>query len=176
MLIDQLKKEFEKYNVLFTGHFTWGLHNYLNYNKKVYYVTLIRAPWSIFISLYKFKSIIGYFSHDIFTFFDEDYEHNFLTNRLGNGDLQLAKDNLEKKHYLFGIVEQYDDFLKMFAYFFQINFINYGNPKVIYDSNLFKLKENFIKRNELDCKLYYIDLQKSCLIKDLMQLKVLLIQ
>lgn len=78
LLIKQLKKEFEKYNVLFMGHFTWGLHNYLNYNKKVYYITLIRDPWSIFVSQYKFRFIKGYFSYDIFTFFDKDYEHNFF--------------------------------------------------------------------------------------------------
>lgn len=83
-----------------------------------------------------------------------------MTNRLGNGDLELAKDNLEKKHYLFGIVERYDDFFKnVCIFFFQINFINYdihnkSNLKEVDKSEFLKLKEDFIKRNKLDYELY----------------------
>ncbi len=160
-VLTRFKKELFSENNIIYGHFTWNIHKFIfddSYNGKIYYLTLLRDPWEMFISSYKFNFRRKIINCDLISYFDRFYKHNFLTHWFGNGDLENAKKILQNKHFLFGLVEKYEEFLKIFGYLFRIRKIEYTlmNKAVMEFSSedLLNLKNKFVEKNHLDYEFY----------------------
>ncbi|GAB6888645.1 hypothetical protein JCM13304A_21440 [Desulfothermus okinawensis JCM 13304] len=148
--------------IILKGHCSWRSEEILEdyEDRNIYCITILRDPWDRLISHYYFASYRNYIKSD-FESFLYSMGPNFYTNWLGNGNLGLAKKTLANSHYLFGLVERYDDFLKIFAYYF-------GKKKIIYQAknvlrsfidtdknkDLVKYKDLFLKKNDKDIELY----------------------
>ncbi|WP_459893048.1 hypothetical protein [Desulfothermus okinawensis] len=86
----------------------------------------------------------------------------YYTKWLGDDNLDLAKQNLQKSYYLFGLVEKYEDFLRLFGYYFGNNNIIYSKRNVLKDFSqnteekfFSKYKDMFYKINSQDIELYH---------------------
>ncbi len=143
------------------GHGVSGIEQYLPEHKKYFYITILRHPWSLAQSLVRFFSWLT----PLDPFYQQEpekllllQEPNILTHYLGQGDLDIAKENLLHKYVFFGLQEFFPASLELLAQTL---------PKVAQAQKIAKnvstkepwhisetTKEAFFVRNALDIELY----------------------
>lgn len=160
IFLSRIKKYLRtKKRIILTGHFSWNTHLlFENEVRNIYYITILRNPWNRIISQYQYLIYNDLINENFDLHLKKN--RNFLTNFLAHGDLELAKENLANKYYLFGIMENYDDFLKMFGYYFGLRNIEYKIQNALRpfmnNENKFKdYKSIFEANNQKDIELYH---------------------
>ncbi len=103
--------------LVLAGHDLWGCHAELRQHQWAAYVTFLRQPEHILLSLYKFSRAKGLLPPwmDVGDFLLNHYPHNYLVAWLGSGDPDLAKDRLLDTFLHFGIVEEFSASLQLMA-------------------------------------------------------------
>jgi hypothetical protein len=96
------------------GHAAWGVHEYLKDQFEINYFTLIRNPWEIFLSSYKYELAIKQYVGDIESYFKR-YKHNMLVEYLGCGDTYLAAERLFSVFKCYGLKEEFQTSISYFT-------------------------------------------------------------
>ncbi len=95
-------------------HFASAVHR-LFPGKRLRKLTLLREPWSRFVSAYRFSQGVSFFPPMTMDDFFAGSWHNFMTLTLGDGNLPAAKENLESDYEFFGLTEDFDRSMLMLA-------------------------------------------------------------
>jgi len=180
-MINKLVQTKDSTNVV-VGHYSFGLHNYLDTNAK--YITLLRNPIDRVISIYyyikrdtknkDYKKIVGEnISLKEFILNDEYFTQVYnsqtkliagvaicaLKEKITEQTFITAKENLDKYFLVAGLTERFDETILMMK-----KELNWSYP-VFVKQNITKksdkkaviteeLKQLIIERNEYDIKLY----------------------
>lgn len=143
---------------IITGHSVWGCHEIIPEHFQAMYFCFLREPFKVFLSFYSYLSRKCRISNGLYEFLINDYPHNYLVHRVGNGSLQLAKERLEKTYFLYGLVDHYEDSILLLEQHFPFfNIKGYEKHNVTNSHELIveqKIREYFIKYNNLDNMLY----------------------
>lgn len=106
-----------------SGHAAWGIHELFPKHTRAYYITMLRDPWKRAISQYQYWSK---FLRAPKTF--EKYlltRPNYLISFLGNGSYDLAQKRLSQDFFLFGILEQFTEFMQLVQWAFDLEDVSY---------------------------------------------------
>ena len=145
-----------------SGHYTYGIHEHIDNRFKVFYLTMLRNPIDLCISIYKASFQHSCIHEPFKNYINNTSTPNLMVSYLGNGDLGLAKDRLEKFYYLFGIVEYYKETLELFSKYLPISQqTEIIKENITKNSDLSlnilldrKAKEIILERNDSDVRLY----------------------
>lgn len=97
----------------------WGAENLVRDERKVFYVTILRDPFKVFRSNYGYLVRHKHLTNtDLESFLDSQWEPDFLTRHIGNGDLDLAIERLEHVYSVFGVTEHYKETARLVGGFF----------------------------------------------------------
>ncbi len=143
------------------GHGVSGIEHYLAQEKQYFYITVLRHPWSLAQSLVRFFQWLT----PLDAFYQQEPEKllllqqpNILIHYLGNGDAELAEENLLQNYVFFGLQEYFSASMDLLSQtipeFAQTEHIaknvSSKEPWHISDS----VKEEFFARNAQDIALY----------------------
>lgn len=130
----------------------------------VRYITLMREPVARYISHYQYWIEKMGKSLSFGDFLCESSMHNFQTKKVaGLADIDKAKQILREKFFLVGIVEEFDDFLRVlqhklhpqeFDIAYQRKNVGNSDVKAKISKNTIKYEERIVQNNSLDIELY----------------------
>jgi len=143
------------------GHSIRAYSDTIDYAPNLRYITILRDPVSRCISQYQ-QRVSKHGEIDFDTFLTRDWLPNLQTRFIaGSQDLELAKEFLETKFFLVGILEEFDAFLtilarKLLPYGFDPSYqpMRVARHSSIRDEILYKYKERILELHQLDLKLY----------------------
>jgi hypothetical protein len=132
------------------GHDALGVHE-LAQGRKVRYVTLLRSPWQRFISAINFR--VGYGAHVDRI---EIPRNNLVANFSEHRSLAEAKETLDRWFESVGLLERYDDSIRLFAHQLQLppRFEHSNKSRDWRTSTLTDLRPRFDEKNQDDLAFY----------------------
>lgn len=142
-----------------SGHASWGIHSLFQVPRDVFYFTMLREPFSLFLSTYNYARMNYCRVLDLWDFLDNYTVDNICVQYLGNNDIECAKDRLESTFFFFGLVEDYDESIAMLARSLNVDNIGFDlrnvSKHVAKSENVDQeLREEFYARNRQDVELY----------------------
>lgn len=146
----------QRQTLAIAGHAAWGTHELLPASYNAFYITILREPFSRFMSTYRFSRSRGALYATPSECLTE-FPHNFLVKWLGNGDPHLAKVRLLSVYSLFGLVERFNEFLVMLTDLTGTQFSSYTIRNRTEDTrpvDSLGLREEFERLNGDDLELY----------------------
>lgn len=111
-------------DIALSGHHTWGIHELFGKKVNCFYYTLLHHPLEIIISDYHFCKRLFYTLGSL-NDFARSYSANPLISWLGNGSLPLAKERLLNVYFAFGIVDFFDESMRMLEHLGILDGIDY---------------------------------------------------
>ncbi len=146
------------------GHFIAGADKFFP-NHRPYYMTMLREPLSRYLSAFKMSQDIGLLPEvdSPEEYFDGAW-HNFMTLAIGDGDLALAKKRLAEEYAFIGIIEEYENSVKLLAHLFDLDEVarTHSNKSaaVMRREDLFPhFIERYYEANADDVELYRFGLE-----------------
>ena len=141
------------------GHAALGIEALFPQPKQVFYVTILRKPFSLCRSLYRYSQLNFARPMTFREFVMTAYPTNLMVKTLADGDLELAKERLADHYYHFGLVERFDHSLEMLCRHLDvertfIHSINASSRSLVPIEDDSRLEDAFMERNALDVKLY----------------------
>lgn len=120
-----------------SGHSCWGIDEHLHMPS--IYVTLLRNPVERVLSDFEFRKLRGVIN--VNTSLDAYLSgmNNNYVNIMGGGDIERAKDFLESGFSVFGFTEHYEEFIKLYGYFFGIPDLEIINSNINKDRKINKV-------------------------------------
>ena len=111
LILEKNRSKIMKYNNIILEGKVFGLDT-LNNKKIDNKIISLRNPFHIFKSNFTYGKI-RYRVNNVQEYI-KSYGHNFLTNNIGCGNLELAKDRIKNYFTDLMILEKFDDSLKLF--------------------------------------------------------------
>ncbi|HKI82481.1 MAG TPA: hypothetical protein VKA04_12605, partial [Pseudodesulfovibrio sp.] len=141
------------------GHAAFGAENLFKQPRQVLNVTMLREPFPLCRSLYRYSQLHFAKPQSFRQFVIESYPANLMVKTLADGDPELAMERVAHSFFHFGLVERFDDGLAMLRYHLGLPHapclsVNASLPKLVpveYDDSL---EQDFRTRNALDLELY----------------------
>mgnify|MGYP000999977976 CR=1 FL=1 len=97
-----------------SGHASWGIHALFPGRRRVMYFTMLRDPFAMCVSEYRYTRMGYGGAEDFRAFLRGAYMPDMAVRYLGNGDYGLAEERLSQAYFLFGLVERFDDSVRLF--------------------------------------------------------------
>ncbi len=147
--------------LFYHGHGVSGLEQYIPAHKQYFYITVLRHPWALAQSLIRFFRWLT----PLDPFYQQAPEKillsqrpNMLIHYLGNGDKELAEENLLHKYVFFGLQEYFTESLHLLAQSIPALQQQEMPAKNVSAKEKWTLdaqcKKDFFERNALDVELY----------------------
>lgn len=139
------------------GHAVWGIHALFRKPRKVHYLTTLRHPLRLCLSSYRYGQMNFNPPASLESFISRVYPSNLMAEKLGSGDIHLAKARIENTFFHVGLVERFDDSLALLLHNLGIKqgkytWKNISKPRELpLDEGLLQL---FLEKNSLDMELY----------------------
>ncbi|HEY0714944.1 MAG TPA: sulfotransferase family 2 domain-containing protein, partial [Polyangia bacterium] len=132
------------------GHDAFGIHE-LAQGRRVRYVTLLRHPWQRFVSAINFR--VGFGAHVDRI---EVPRNSLIAHFSPRRSLEEAKDILDQWFESVGVIERYDEVIRLFAHQLQLPARHEHNNKSRdwRTSRLNELRPRFDERNQDDIAFY----------------------
>jgi tetratricopeptide (TPR) repeat protein len=139
-----------------SGRIVWGCHGCVPGDRRTAYVTFLREPRRLFLSLRHFLWKQGLMQKSQEEYLFNGYQSNFLVHWLGSGSLALAKERLEGLFLHFGLVERMEDSLRLMApdLGLTLEVMPRVNVSGASSLRLDGLEQAFLDMNALDMELY----------------------
>lgn len=141
------------------GHAAWGVETVFDRPRKVLYLTMLREPFALSKSLYRYSQMHFTKPRSFRSFVHEAYPANLMVKTLADGSLELAKQRLADFYFHFGLVERFDESLTMFRHDLGLpavscRSVNASSAKLVPVESDQALEQEFYVRNAMDLELY----------------------
>lgn len=152
--------KFSGQDICLAGHYAWGVEELIHGGWNVHKITIIRNPLSRFISHVGYKRLVGESGRD-FSKKEIIQYANLYTELLGGGDLERAKEALEKEFAFVGLQEEYNISIKYLAKKYNFRYVDFQKLKVSKKQDDLHLldRDFFSECNRKDLELYEFALE-----------------
>lgn len=141
------------------GHAAWGVEALFEKPKRVFYVTMLREPFALCRSLFRYSRTHYAPPMSFGKFARQAYPSNLMVKTLADGDLELAKERLAGHYFHFSLLEFFDQGLAMLRHYLGLPQRDYQGRNAS-SSELVPVEldgdaeQSFYRRNALDVELY----------------------
>jgi tetratricopeptide (TPR) repeat protein len=141
------------------GHAAFGAESLFKQPRQVLNVTMLREPFSLCRSLYRYSQLHFAKPQSFRQFVMESYPANLMVKTLADGDPGLARERLAHSFFHFGLVERFGDGLAMLRHHLGLPHapclsVNASLPRLVPVEFDDSLEQAFRTRNSLDSELY----------------------
>ena len=141
------------------GHAAFGAESLFERPRQVLNVTMLREPFSLCRSLYRYSQLHFARPQSFRQFVMESYPANLMVKTLADGDPDLARERLAHSFFHFGLVDRFADGLAMFRHCLGLDqapclSVNASLPRLVPVEQDAALEQDFLARNALDAGLY----------------------